>query len=262
MKKAILTNEVEIAFLLISIILPIDGSHAKADVLQVTCIAYLQRQQAMKKIINLGIGLLMMVGCTSSRITTSWKVPGIVPQQYHKIMVLGLVHDKNRALQEDMENHMVGDLRDLGYQAVSSLQEYGPKAFDKMDEATAIAQLKTSGVDAVVTIVLLDKQREHDYVPGQIYYSPYGGYYHDAFWGYRTVLYSRIYEPGYYVVNTKFFWESNLYDMSTQKLIYSVQTESFDPANSETMAHEYGKMIIKNMVQQSVLKDNGAVLVK
>ena len=64
------------------------------------------------------------------------------------------------------------------------------------------------------------------------------------------------------MVNTKFFWESNLYDMSTQKLIYSVQTESFDPANSETMAHEYGKMIIKNMVQQSVLKDNGAVLVK
>ncbi len=40
MKKAILTNEVEIAFLLISIILPIDGSHAKADILQVTCIAY------------------------------------------------------------------------------------------------------------------------------------------------------------------------------------------------------------------------------
>ncbi|MFI5139918.1 MAG: hypothetical protein ACHQIM_19005, partial [Sphingobacteriales bacterium] len=160
-------------------------------------------------------------------------------------------------VQENMENHFVNDLKDLGYNAVSSLQEYGPKAFDQMDEAAALAKLKNSGVDAVITIVLLDKQKEKSYVPGGIfYYSPYG-YYHNSFWGYRTALYHRIYEPGYYVVDTKYFWESNLYDMSTQQLMYSVQTESFDPANSESLAHEYGQIIVKNMVEQNVLQNNG-----
>ena len=77
-------------------------------------------------------------------------------------------------------------------------------------------------------------------MPGNIYYSPYG-YYYNRFWGYRTVLSRRIYEPGYYITDTKYFWESNLYDMSTQKLVYSVQTQSFDPANSESMGHEYGQ---------------------
>jgi hypothetical protein len=185
----------------------------------------------MKKLKWAGIALLLAAaGCSSSRITTSWKAENTVAQKYSKIMVLGLIREADRSIQENMENHFVGDLHDLGYNAVSSLKEYGPKAFDNMDETAAISKLKNSGVDAIITIVLLDKQKERKYVPGNVYYSPYS-YYGNRFWGYRSTLYQRIYEPGYYVTDTKYFWESNLDDMSTQKLIYSVQTESFDPAN-------------------------------
>jgi hypothetical protein len=94
---------------------------------------------------------------------------------------------------------------------------------------------------------------ENKYIPGNVFYTPYSFYY-NRFWGYRTTLYRRIYEPGYYVTETKYFWESNLYKMSNQKLVYSVQTESFDPVNAESMAHEYGKMILEDMVKQNVLK--------
>lgn len=86
-----------------------------------------------------------------------------------------------------------------------------------------------------------------------MYYSPYG-YYYNRFWGYYGTLNRRIYEPGYYVTDTKYFWESNFYDMSTRKLVYSVQTQSFDPANSESLGHEYGELIVKNMVKENVLQ--------
>jgi hypothetical protein len=36
-------------------------------------------------------------------------------------------------------------------------------------------------------------------------------------------------------------------------LVYSVQTESFDPGSSESLGHEYGKLIVGNMVQNKVL---------
>ena len=216
----------------------------------------------MKKIKWIGFALLLMAaGCTTSKITTSWKAENTVPQKYNKILVLGLIREADRTLQENMENHFVGDLKELGYNVVSSLKEYGPKAFDKMDEEAALSKLKNSGVDAVITIVLLDKEKERKYVPGNMYYSPYG-YYYNRFWGYRSTLYRRIYEPEYYVTNTKYFWESNLYDMSTQKLVYSVQTQSFDPANSESMGHEYGQMIVKNMVKQNVLQNQGNLTIK
>ncbi len=196
----------------------------------------------------------MITGCSSSNITSSWKAENTVPKQYNKIMVLGLIRDNDRNLQEKMENHFIGDLRDLGINAVSSLKEYGPKVFDNMDEKAAIEKLKNSGIDAVLTIVLLDKQKERKYVPGNVYYTPYS-YYSNRFWGYRTTLYQRIYEPGYYVTDTKYFWESNFYDMSDQKLVYSVQTETFEPSNAESLGHEYGLLIVKNMVKQNIFAE-------
>ncbi len=208
----------------------------------------------MKKLIGISsILFLLVTGCTTSKITSTWKAENTVFQNYNKIFVLGLIRESDRTLQENMENHFVSDLSNLGYNVVSSLKEYGPKAFDKLDEEAAIDKLKSSGVDAVITIVLLDKQKERKYIPGNMYYSPYG-YYYNRFWGYYGTLNRRIYEPGYYVTDTKYFWESNFYDMSTRKLVYSVQTQSFDPANSESLAHEYGELIVKNMVKENVLQ--------
>ena len=212
----------------------------------------------MNKIKWSALGLIfLLAGCSTSRITSSWKAENAVAKKYNKIMVLGLIREADRSIQENMENHLVGDLQALGYNAVSSLKEYGPKAFDKLDEDDAVNALKNSGIDAVLTIVLLDKAKERKYVPGNLYYSPYG-YYYNRFWGYRVALYHRIYETGYYTTDTRYFWESNLYDMATQKLIYSVQTQSFDPASSESMGHEYGQMIVKDMVKNNVLKSTVA----
>jgi hypothetical protein len=197
--------------------------------------------------------LLFAAGCSTLKTTTSWKARDVPVRPYHKIMVLGLIRESDRTIQENMENHFAGDLENLGYTAVSSLREYGPKAFSNMDEAAAIEKLKSSGVDAVITIVLLDKKKENQYVPGRMVYSPYG-YYYNRFWGYHTALYRRIYEPGYYITDTRYFWESNFYDMNDQKLVYSAQTQSFDPITSESMGHKYGKMIVADMVKHGILR--------
>jgi hypothetical protein len=209
------------------------------------------------------IGLILMVisvGCNTSKITNSWKSNYITDNKFKNILVLGLIRESDRSIQRNMENHLVEDLLQRGYKAESALTEYGPKAFDKIDEEAAIGKIKNTGVDAVITIVLLDKKKERKYIPGNIFFSPYG-YYYNHFWGYRSALYNRIYEPGYYVTDTKYFWESNVYDMSTQKLVYSVQTESFDPSSTEKMGHEYGQIIIKDLIRNEVLSNsNGSNL--
>lgn len=196
----------------------------------------------------------LATGCRTSEITSSWKSPEVTPISYSKILVLGMILDADRQLQESMENHLVGDLESMGYTAVSSLQQFGPKAFDKMDEEAALAKLHNSGFDAVITIVLLDKEKERRYVPGHANYSPYGLYY-NRFWGYRRTLYYRIYEPGYYVTDTRYFWESNFYELENQKLLYSAQSKSFAPPSTEAMGHEYGNLIAKNLVKQGVLAE-------
>ncbi len=209
----------------------------------------------MKTIQKIGwwlLALLFVTACTTTKITSSWKAANVQPKHYSKILVLGLIKDSDRSLQEKMEAHLVDDLKSKGYNAVGSLQEFGPKAFSNVTEAEALARLKQSNIDAVVTIVLLDKQKERNYVPGRMYYSPYVMYY-NRFWPYYGTLNYRIYEPGYYVTDTRYFWESNVYEVSTQSLLYSVQTKSFDPANSENLGHEYGRLIIADIVKNNIL---------
>ena len=91
----------------------------------------------------LGITLaLLMGGCRSSQITSSWRAPDTRAKSYNKILVLGLVRDNDRQLQESMEKHLAGDLQDMGYTAISSLQEFGPKALDKLEEEAALEKLQ------------------------------------------------------------------------------------------------------------------------
>lgn len=195
--------------------------------------------------------LLFLVNCSSSRITHSWRSE-VPSRNYNKILVLAMNGKTDLSTRQKMEDHLAGDLKDQGYAAVSSLTEFGPKAFRELNEEAVLEKIQNSGFDAVITIVLLDKQKERYYVPGHIYYSPYGGYYRH-FWGYYATIYDRIYTPGYYVTDTKYFWESNLFDVASKELIYSVQTESFEPTSSDILAHEYGKLIVKDMVKSQVL---------
>ena len=115
--------------------------------------------------------LMLASGCSNSRITTSWKAENATAKPYKKILVLGLIGETDRTLRNKMEEHLAGDLKDLGYNAVTSVSEYGPKAFENIREKEALEELREKGVDAVVTVVLLNKTKERYYVPARVRYS-------------------------------------------------------------------------------------------
>lgn len=197
--------------------------------------------------------VLILFSCTSSKITNSWKSSSIPYKKYNKILVIGINGGKDIGSKEKMETEFVADLRNLGYNAISSVQEFGPKTFQNIDEDAVINKFQGTGFDAVITIVLLSKEKERYYIPAQVYFSPYAMY-HRHFWGYYNTMYARIYTPGYYVVDKRYFWESNLYDLTTKDLVYSVQTESYNPSSSASLAHEYGELIVNDMIKNNVLK--------
>lgn len=209
----------------------------------------------MKKVRTVGflVILLFIISCsTFTKVTSTWKADNVPPRQYNKVMVLGIIREADRNVRIQMENHLVNDLKDLGYNVFSAYQQYGPKMFQDMTEEQANERLAKDDVDAVITIVLLDKEKERYYAPRAMIYSPYATY-HNHMWDYYFLLYNHIDEPGYYNVTTKYFWESNLYDLTGNKLIFSVQTQSFDPTSASELAHEYGQKIVKAMVKNDVL---------
>ncbi|MEP6712345.1 MAG: hypothetical protein ABJA37_08020 [Ferruginibacter sp.] len=196
--------------------------------------------------------LLVLISCNSTKITSSWKAPGVQKSNYNKIIVFGIFNPKGRTMREYVENELVSQLKSLGYNAVSALAEFGPKAFAKVKEEDLTAQLKSTGYDAVLTTVLLDKAQEKDYNPGNVSYQPVG-YRYNRFGRYYTTIYDRVYEPGYYTTSTNYFLESNLYDLGTSDLIYSVQSKAFSPSSSAELANDYSKRIVKDLKTKGVL---------
>ena len=167
-----------------------------------------------------------------------------------------LVDEENEVAYDDLDENVFLHVKEfidrkLKPHKANKLQAL-KSAFRNLSEDTVIKKLEGTGVDAVLTIVLLNKTKEKYYVPARVYYSPYIMYHHH-FWGYYNTMTARIYSPGYYTYDKKYFWESNLYDMNTKELIYSVQTESFNPNSSEQLAHEYSDLIINNMSKNKVI---------
>ncbi|TCJ19091.1 hypothetical protein EPD60_01350 [Flaviaesturariibacter flavus] len=201
--------------------------------------------------------IAMAQGCANTHVTSAWKTPGLEPASYRNIMVFGIVRDADTGLRAAMENHLVGDLRSRGYTAFSGLERYGAGRFRGMNETEAASLLQADGVDAVMTIVLLDKRKERHYEPAQIQ-NPPNGRYQNRMWMYYGALYDRIQTPGYYAESTRYYWESNFYDLAANRLLYSVQTESFDPPNTNRQAHEYGLAVVGSLVKSGVLAKTGA----
>lgn len=196
---------------------------------------------------------MLLAACTSTKLTSSWKTDNGQLQRDKKIMVMALLPRQEGQLRSLMEDNLVSELNREGYNAVSALKQYGPQEFAKIDEKTALGKLRGDNVDQVMMIVLVDKAREKNFVRSGPAYGPYGSY---RWWPYYSWWYNRMYEPGYYQTNTKYTWESNLYDLDQRKLIYSAQTQSVDPPTAVRQAYLYARQIIKDMTRQQVIARN------
>ncbi|MGQ0737929.1 MAG: hypothetical protein ACT4OJ_02610 [Bacteroidota bacterium] len=196
--------------------------------------------------------LALLISCQPSKITQSWAAKNAVPKKYKKILVLGVLTDNDNELQVKMEDHLAGDLKELGYNAIAANKIFPPGTFAKGDTARAKAAPEGRGFDGILTIVLLDKKKEHYYVPGKItdrnYYNRYG-----RFDRYLNEVSEVIYTPGYFGEEAKYIWENNFYDLLSKQMIYSARSRSFDIASKTTLAHTYGRLMAQNLINKKIL---------
>jgi hypothetical protein len=76
----------------------------------------------------------------------------------------------------------------------------------------------------------------------------YGGFY-----TYYNYWYPYLYDPGYYVTDKTYFLETNLYDVNTEELIWSAQSQTVNPASIDEFAKEYPKKLVARMESDGLL---------
>ncbi|GAA4645324.1 hypothetical protein GCM10023115_32840 [Pontixanthobacter gangjinensis] len=201
----------------------------------------------------------LVVSCgPSTQITGSWTKDDIASKgPYKKVYIAALTPNANA--QKALEYNLATAARDRGIEAVTSQESFTRKfTMDNQPSKNEILDnIRAQNADAIFTVTLVDKESETRYVPGSTtYYSPmaYGGYY-GSFYSYYNTMYPITYDPGYYATDKIYYLESNLYDADSEELIWSAQSKTVNPSNIDSFARDYTEAMLKELVQDGVLKE-------
>lgn len=200
------------------------------------------------------LAAIMVTSCSPTvKITGNWMNPDLAgKKKYEKIFLFAIGSDMGA--KQTVENAQAKAAAAEGVKTVKSTEVFGPNFLaNRPTKEDVIAKIKETGCDAVFTSALVDVKSETRYVPGTTTYAPYYGYY-GSFGGYYGGMGAYMYEPGYYTEDKTYFIESNLYDLATEQIVWSVQSEAYNPSNIENFARTYSAVLVEKLQKEGILK--------
>lgn len=202
------------------------------------------------------ITCLIISACsTSTRITGSWKDPAVDASTGESKSVLITALSRNIEVRTKLEDALAAKAAERNIEAVKSSDIFTPDFFQVLpDRDELISQIKQTGVDAILTVSLIDTESETRYVRGSTHYAPMPVYsWYGGFYSYINYWHPIMYDPGYYVTDKTYFLETNLYNAETGKLVWSAQSETVNPTSIDAFAAEYPKVLLEHMVKDGLL---------
>lgn len=208
------------------------------------------------------LSILLLAGCSSSKITASWVDPTYSRSQLRSVLVLGVSDDE--VFRRSFEDTMGRQLGQYGLTAVPSYRSIsGRELPDKQDMEQWVSGQK---VDAVLVSRLVGMHQEAIVSPGYTRsfgpptVAPYWGRrYHPAvdpyhgWYSYYAGSYDIIHYPPqvtYYQIYTV---ETTMYLVSSDQPIWSARSELSPKDDLSRLMEDFVSQLVKNMVDLGVL---------
>ena len=198
----------------------------------------------MKKLLNIILPLMILAACApDSKITSSWRSK-MRTKRYQNVVVLALTQDINA--KELVETDLSAALEKKNVVVKPSIDVL-PQTFSKeTSKDQTLQKIRATGADAIVTVSLINKETQRRYVPGSPGYAP-------GFWGYYSYWSPTVYSPGYYTEDRVYYIETNVYDASSDELIWSAQSESYNPASLTGFSKELATLLANKLEKDNVI---------
>jgi hypothetical protein len=157
---------------------------------------------------------------TSTKLTGTWKADAAASYNFKNIAIIGIAN--NSDVRKTVEDALEMDLDGKGFNTTGALMFLPPNATkENISREIVIDFIKANNFDAVITIGLVKKEENSEYIPGQYYYTPY---YNAPFYDYYGIYGGYSYSAGYYVESTSYLLQTNLYSFPEGKILWSAQT--------------------------------------
>jgi hypothetical protein len=193
--------------------------------------------------------LILMNSCTTKDIVRDWNSGEEHKRSVESIMIMGLVNQVS--LRSDIEYEMSNAAHKIGLKATNSIAMFPPELGKPFDDTERIkVRMHERGIDAILTVAIIDIKAER-YVGPEKTYVPLA--YYDRFTNYYYRTEAVVYKPGYFTLQTRYFLETNLYEIKGGKLIWSGRSYVFDPQDVERFVPKYAKKLFKEMLTAGII---------
>ncbi len=216
--------------------------------------------------------VLILAACAPNQeISRTWADKAAMPKvPYKSVFVIALVHPKNKVI---VEGKVAKVMAAKGFKVVKSsdvMPTLPVNSEGKINKELLAKTIKDNGCEALYVLAMKDIKTEKVYgkvsapseVPTHQIYEPLVQYYPMAF-GYYGIYYNYMsdyqeqkYSVNEYALDRTYFLESNLYDVTSEKLLWSIQSKAFNPEDLDSFFKGYSKLL------QNQLKKEGLVLKK
>ena len=210
----------------------------------------------MKKILKSLLLFLFLAGtfisCSSTKteIIGEWQEESFQKGNLQKVLVLGIVNKEKPLLRRNFEDGMAKAFKDGGISALVSM-DYMP--FDVATDSTAFEKyFKELNVDAIVVSRLVGMDASRDYTAGYLYTIPFNSYY--GFYGYYYAGLEYANSSGYLSKNVVVVLETNIYETTNKKLIWSGVSETVDPDKASDVINSFSDELVRKLRSEGYFK--------
>ena len=208
--------------------------------------------------------LVLGYGCSSSKKAASMEVIGswvnkeeMQGKKANSVFIVVLT--QNMSTRSLMERDLAAAATSHGIKSVPSLSVLTPVTGvpDSVIMQAFIRQVDKSGCNMVLIVSLLDSRNDTKYIPSSSYtYEPYSHYgYYGYYPTYYATTFNTISTPGYYVTNNTYYVESNLYDVASKKILFSIQTKAVNPDDIDKASKKFTETLIEEIKENGMLKN-------
>lgn len=176
--------------------------------------------------------VLALSACATTDVESVWK-DATRTEKLNKVFVLAVL--KEPAYRDSVEYGIVNILNGDELRAIPTLDSF--PNIDQIDKDKAAKMSQEYGIDGVLIARLVDRKAETVYHGGPSYYDGfYGNRYRGGWYNYYGAGYSAFNAPGYFTENYISTVETVIYDIATDKVLWSAITETRENTPSKAIA--------------------------
>jgi hypothetical protein len=190
------------------------------------------------------IGILLSA-CASTELTHTWVDENYKGKVFSKFLVIGVSDEVS--VRRSFETKFVKELTEAGVDAVSSANAIDIPEDKQLEKEPILEAVRKYQCDAVIIthLVGVEQKDVYTYDPPTPYYGGYFGHYHS--------VYAYVHTPGYYTTHTYVRLETNVYDVETEKPVWSGQSKTWETGSKKKTTDEVIEVVVRDMKKYGLL---------